>query len=54
VRLVALFPEYSHPRITYPMALTMDAGPEAARLAEFLRSDASRAVFERFGFVVLR
>jgi molybdate transport system substrate-binding protein len=54
VRLVALFPEYSHPRITYPMALTTDAGPEAARLAEFLRSDASRAVFERFGFVVLR
>ena len=54
VRLVALFPEYSHTRITYPMALTTDAGPEAARLAEFLRSDASRAVFERFGFVVLR
>ena len=54
VRLVALFPEYSHPRITYPMALTTDAGPEAARLAEFLRSEASRAVFERFGFVVLR
>jgi molybdate transport system substrate-binding protein len=54
VRLVALFPEDSHPHIIYPMALMTDARPEAARLAEFLRSDASRAVFERFGFVVLR
>ncbi len=54
VRLVGLFPEGSHPRITYPMALTRIAGADAARFAEFLRSDASRVVFERYGFVVLR
>ena len=54
VRLVGLFPADSHPRITYPMALTTDAGPDAARFAEFLKSAASRAVFERFGFVVLK
>lgn len=53
VRLVGLFPEDSHPPITYPMALTNAAGPEAGRLAEFLRGDAARAVFERYGFTVL-
>lgn len=54
VRLVGLFPENSHPRITYPMALTTAAGPDAARFAEYLKSDESLAVFERFGFIVLR
>jgi molybdate transport system substrate-binding protein len=54
VRLVGLFPESSHPPITYPMALTKAAGADAARFAEFIQGDASRAVFERYGFVVLR
>ena len=54
VRLVGLFPEGSHPRITYPLALTRAAGADAARFAEYLRGDASRAVFERYGFIVLR
>jgi molybdate transport system substrate-binding protein len=53
VRLIGLFPENSHPRITYPMALTKVAVADAARFADFLRSDASRAVFERYGFTVL-
>src|SRR5262245_41711489 len=53
VRLVGLFPEDSHPKITYPMALTKVAVTDAARFAEFLRSDTSRAVFERNGFIVL-
>ena len=54
VRRVGLFPAGSHPRITYPMALTTEAAPDAGRFAKFLKSDASRAVFERYGFVVLR
>ena len=54
VRLVGLFPEDSHPRISYPMALTKNAGADAARFAEFLRGDAACAVFERYGFIVLR
>jgi molybdate transport system substrate-binding protein len=54
VRLVGLFPESSHPRITYPMASTKAGGADAARFAAFLRNDASRAVFERYGFTVLR
>jgi molybdate transport system substrate-binding protein len=54
VRLVGLFPGDTHPKITYPMALTTAALPDAARFAEYVRSDASRTVFERFGFIVLR
>jgi molybdate transport system substrate-binding protein len=54
VRLVGLFPGNTHPKITYPMALTTAALPDAARFAEYVRSDASRTVFERFGFIVLR
>ena len=53
VRLVGLFPENSHPKITYPMALTKVAIADTARFAEFLRGDAARAVFERYGFIVL-
>lgn len=53
VRVVGLFPEDSHPRITYPMALTNAAGDEAEKFADFLGSDAARAVFERYGFVVM-
>lgn len=54
VRLIGLFPEDSHPRIMYPVALTKVAGPDAARFVEFVRGDASRAVFESYGFSVLR
>jgi molybdate transport system substrate-binding protein len=54
VRLVGVFPESTHPPITYPMALTGVAIPDAARFLEYLRSDASREVFERYGFTVLR
>lgn len=53
VRVVGLFPEDSHPRIVYPMALTNAASDEAAKFAEFLGSDAAHAVFERYGFVVM-
>ena len=54
VRLVGLFPEGSHPRITYPMAVTKSGSADAERFAGFLRGEAGRAVFERYGFTVLR
>ena len=54
VRRVAVVPEDSHPRITYPVALTKDANADAAGFENFLRGDRSRAVFERYGFIVLR
>jgi molybdate transport system substrate-binding protein len=53
VRIVGYFPEDSHPPITYPVALTVDAGPEAARYLAFLRSSVAKAVFETYGFTFL-
>ena len=50
VRVVDVFPEDSHPPITYPVALTRHARPEAARLVEFLAGDTARQIFVRYGF----
>jgi len=53
VRLVGLFPTDSHLPITYPVALTAGAGPDAARFLDFIRGETARATFESFGFSVL-
>ena len=53
VKIVGHFPEDSHPAITYPVALTVNAKPEAAAYLSYLRSTAAKAVFERYGFTFL-
>jgi len=53
VRVVGVFSADTHPPITYPVALTAGARPEAERYREFLQSDAARQIFTRRGFVVL-
>jgi len=53
VRVVGVFPEDSHPPITYPLALTVRARPEAARFADFLASETARQIFTRYGFTAL-
>jgi molybdate transport system substrate-binding protein len=54
VKIVATFPENSHPPIIYPIALTRESNnPDAAALLNFIRSPAARAAFERQGFTVL-
>jgi molybdate transport system substrate-binding protein len=51
VAVAGTFPESSHAPIVYPIALT--AGRSGgAEFAMFLKSDAAKAVFERFGFSV--
>src|SRR5678815_5795130 len=50
VVIVDTFPESTHPPITYPIALTGNASPAAARILEFLKSPAARAIFEQQGF----
>lgn len=52
VRIAATFPEDSHDPITYPVALTKEAGPDAAGFLDFLKTDEAKAIFERYGFVV--
>jgi molybdate transport system substrate-binding protein len=54
VRVVATFPEGSHPPIVYPVALTKAAtSADAKALLAFLGSAAARASFEKQGFTVL-
>jgi molybdate transport system substrate-binding protein len=53
VRIVDVFPENSHSPITYPIALTTSAKPEAAKFVDYLLSAAGDAVFRKYGFVTL-
>jgi molybdate transport system substrate-binding protein len=53
VKIVGYFPEDSHPPITYPVALTANARPEAAQYLAFLRSGVAKTVFETYGFTFL-
>jgi molybdate transport system substrate-binding protein len=50
VRLVDLFPESTHPPITYPVAATATASAQARTFITFLSSPAAHAIFERAGF----
>lgn len=53
VKIVAHFPEDSHPPITYPVAATATAKPEATGYVAFLRSSAAKTIFEKYGFTFL-
>jgi len=54
VKIVATFPEDSHPPIIYPAALTKDSSnADAKAFLDFLRSAKARASFEKQGFTVL-
>ena len=53
VKIVGVFPTDSHPAIVYPVALTVAAKPAAAPYLSFLRSQAARAIFEKYGFSFL-
>jgi molybdate transport system substrate-binding protein len=54
VKIVATFPESTHPPIIYPIALTKESrSAQAPALLSYIRSPAARAAFERQGFTVL-
>lgn len=53
VKVVATFPATSHAPIEYPGALTKNAGTEAKAFWAFLQSTEAKAVFTRYGFIVL-
>jgi molybdate transport system substrate-binding protein len=50
VRVVDTFPATSHARISYPAAVTVTGGAEAAGFVQFLRGEAARAIFDNAGF----
>jgi molybdate transport system substrate-binding protein len=53
VKVVGAFPEDSHPPIIYPVAATTTAKPETNDYLAFLRSQAAKTIFEKYGFTVL-
>jgi molybdate transport system substrate-binding protein len=53
VRVVDVFPEGSHPPITYPVAATKRAPPQAAGFIRYLRSEPAQAAFASAGFTLL-
>lgn len=53
VKIIGSFPEGSHPPVTYPVAATATAKPDAAGYLAFLRGKVARDIFERYGFTVL-
>jgi molybdate transport system substrate-binding protein len=52
-KVIGVFPKDSHPPVTYPVAATVTATPDAALYLDFLRSGASKALFEKYGFTFL-
>ncbi len=54
VKVLATFPEDSHPPIIYPVAALKDSSnPDAASFLAYLRGAGPRAAFEKQGFTVL-
>ena len=55
VKIVGLFPDASHPRIVYPVALlAASASPGAKQFLGFLEGREAAALFRKYGFTVLR
>jgi molybdate transport system substrate-binding protein len=54
VAVLGRFLAESHPPITYPFALTRQAGAEAASLHAFLAGPGAAATWQRFGFALAR
>jgi molybdate transport system substrate-binding protein len=52
VKVVGTFPEDSHPKILYPVALTASAKPEARKFLEFLLSPEGTSSFEAQRFSI--
>jgi molybdate transport system substrate-binding protein len=53
VRVVDTFPESSHLRIVYPVAVTASAREGAQRFLESLRKPAAQEAFHKYGFITL-
>ncbi len=54
VKVIGVFPEDSHPPITYPIALTTGASAAAAKFAAYVRSADGAKIFSKYGFQPLK
>ena len=53
VKIVGVFPDDSYPPVTYPVAATATGKPAATRYVQFLRGNAAKTIFEKYGFSFL-
>ena len=54
VKIVGLFPEWTHPKIVYPAAVVAySSNPNAGGFVGFLQGPEAGAIFRRYGFIVL-
>jgi molybdate transport system substrate-binding protein len=54
VEIVGTFPDNTHPRIVYPIAVLAEShNPEAMRFLDFLKSPPATAIFRELGYVIL-
>jgi molybdate transport system substrate-binding protein len=54
VKIVGVFPESSHPPVTYPVAAIAASGnADTANYLRFLRTNEAKAIFEKYGFSFL-
>jgi molybdate transport system substrate-binding protein len=54
VEIVGTFPDDTHPKIGYPVAvLTQSHNPDALQFLDYLKSAAALAMFQKFGYVTL-
>lgn len=55
VRIAGVFPEDSHPPIHYPVAVVAAShNADAAKYVAYLSTPAAEAIFERYGFAVIK
>jgi molybdate transport system substrate-binding protein len=53
VRIIAVFPENTHPPITYPIAVTTHGAAAAEQFVDFVRSKPAAQIFKKYGFMPL-
>jgi molybdate transport system substrate-binding protein len=53
IKVAGTFPEESHPKIEYPVALVAKAKPEARKFLDFITSPEAAPIFEAQGFTIL-
>ena len=55
MKVVAVFPDDSHPPIVYPVALvTGHDTPEAKAFFAYMKGPEAAAVFKKYGFILLQ
>jgi molybdate transport system substrate-binding protein len=50
VKVIGVFPDNTGDPIIYPVALTANAKSDAVQYLSFLRTQAAKSIFEKYGF----